>query len=301
LYAKNNGCQWYIDNGCSKHMTGDQRKFLKLTKKEKGKVTFGDNVSSKILGKGIVSLGNNKAKEKNVLLVENLKPNILSVSQTCDQGQIITYDSHKFEIRREDIGNLVAVAPRTSNNVYILDMEGEEKCFLGQEDESWLWHRSLRHIRFENLIKANKKEAVRDIPKIRKPSNPICKHFQIGNQTRFRFKTKEHSTTNPLEIIHTDLCGPTRTKSTYGEHYFMLIIDDYTKLNWVYFLKEKSEASEKFKTYKALVENETYLKIKCLRLKMEENSPFKSSFNSMKIMVSKEIFQLPGLLNIMEW
>jgi hypothetical protein len=35
LYAKNKGCQWYIDSGCSKHMTGDQIKFLKLMKKEK--------------------------------------------------------------------------------------------------------------------------------------------------------------------------------------------------------------------------------------------------------------------------
>jgi hypothetical protein len=62
MYAKKKGCQWYVDNGCSKHMTGDQSKFLKLTKKEKGKVTFGDNVSAKILGKCTVSLGNNKAK-----------------------------------------------------------------------------------------------------------------------------------------------------------------------------------------------------------------------------------------------
>jgi hypothetical protein len=45
-------------------MTRYQRKFLKLKKKEKGKVTFGDNVSAKILGKGIASLGNNKTKEK---------------------------------------------------------------------------------------------------------------------------------------------------------------------------------------------------------------------------------------------
>jgi hypothetical protein len=43
-------------------MTGDQSKFIKLTKKEKGKVTFRDNVLAKILGKGTVSLGNNKAK-----------------------------------------------------------------------------------------------------------------------------------------------------------------------------------------------------------------------------------------------
>jgi len=64
-------------------------------KKEKGKVTFGDNVSAKILGKNIVSLGNNKAKVENVLLVENLNPNLLIVSQTCDQGCILTFESQK--------------------------------------------------------------------------------------------------------------------------------------------------------------------------------------------------------------
>jgi hypothetical protein len=74
-------------------MTRDKSKFLKLTKKEKGSVTFGDNVSAKILGKFIATLGNKKNKEENVLLVENLKPNILSVSQTCDQGNILIFDS----------------------------------------------------------------------------------------------------------------------------------------------------------------------------------------------------------------
>ena len=93
-------------------------------------------MSAKILGKGTINLGNNKAKAENALLVENIKPNILSVSQTCDQGHILTFCSHKCEIRIEDTGKLVVVAPRTSNNVYILDMEGEEKCCLGQEDES---------------------------------------------------------------------------------------------------------------------------------------------------------------------
>jgi hypothetical protein len=65
-------------------MSGDQRKFLKLNKKGKGKVTFGDNMSAKILGKGTVSLGNNKTKAEDVILVENIKPNILSVIHTCD-------------------------------------------------------------------------------------------------------------------------------------------------------------------------------------------------------------------------
>jgi transposase InsO family protein len=79
------------------------------------------------------------------------------------------------------------------------------------------------------------------------------------------FKTKEYATSKPLEIVHTYLCVPTRTKILQGERYFMLLIDDYTRMTWVTFLKNKSEASEKFKEFKVLVENETDLKIKCLR------------------------------------
>jgi len=62
LYAKNKKCQWYIDSGCSKHMRGYKSKFIKLTKKEKGSVTFGDYVSTKILGKGTITLGKKKNK-----------------------------------------------------------------------------------------------------------------------------------------------------------------------------------------------------------------------------------------------
>ena len=54
-----------------------------------------------------------------------------------------------------------------------------------------------------------------------------------------------------------DLCGPSRKEGTRGEIYFMLVIDDYSRLTWVSFLKEKSEALEKFKAFKALNENQT--------------------------------------------
>ena len=58
-----------MDSGCSKHMTGDLSKFIVLNRDQQGRVTFGDNISSKIIGKGIVAL-RNKVKAKNVLLVE---------------------------------------------------------------------------------------------------------------------------------------------------------------------------------------------------------------------------------------
>ena len=91
---------WHLDSGCSKHMTSDPNKFIKL-KDNKGKVTFVDNTYSKIIGKG-TTVVNSKIKEENVLLVENFKPNLLSVSQTCDKGHICIFYSEKFEIRKKD-------------------------------------------------------------------------------------------------------------------------------------------------------------------------------------------------------
>ena len=107
-------------------------------------------------------------------------------------------------------------------------------------NESWLWHRKLGHIKFDNLVKVSNLKEVRNLPKITKPSNPICRHCQLGKQTRVRFKTKEHSTSNPLKVVQTDLCGPTSTKHIQGESYFMMFIDNFTRMAWVSFLKEKS-------------------------------------------------------------
>jgi hypothetical protein len=103
------------------------------------------------------------------------------------------------------------------------------------------------------------------MPQITKPTNTLCKHCQKGKQTKTQFKSKEYSTTRPLEIVNTDLFGPTITKGLKGEKYFMLLVDDYKIMTAVYFLRNKSEAFENFKVYKEMVENEMDSKIKCLR------------------------------------
>jgi hypothetical protein len=90
--------EWYIESGCSSHMTRDQDKFISL-KRKGGNVSFGDDSSAKILGEGVVEIGRKNAKEKNVLLVEYLNHNLLSVSKMCDQGYTLTFDSRKFKLR----------------------------------------------------------------------------------------------------------------------------------------------------------------------------------------------------------
>jgi hypothetical protein len=142
---------------------------------------------------------------------------------------------------------LVATAARTSSNIYVLSEIGNEKCCLGKEDEIWIWHRRMGQMHFDNLVKVIKREVVREMPQIRKPTNTLCKHCQQRKKTKTTFKSKEYSTTKPMEIVHTDLFGPTTTKGLKGERHFMLLGDNYTRMIGVFFLKNKSEAFENFK------------------------------------------------------
>ena len=82
---------------------------------------------------------------------------------------------------------MVGTAPRTTENVYILNTKLNEEFHINLVDESCLWHRRLGNINFDNLVKVNNTGAVRNLPKITKLSNPMCKHCQIGKQTRIRF------------------------------------------------------------------------------------------------------------------
>lgn len=80
---------------------------------------------------------------------------------------------------KEGSRKLVVIAPRTSSNVYILDIKEEEECYMSQVDESWLWNKIMGHLSFKNMIKSSRKEAMKDMPKIIKPFDPVCKHFQL--------------------------------------------------------------------------------------------------------------------------
>lgn len=120
---------------------------------------------------------------------------------------------------------------------------------LGQVDESWLWHKILGHINFDNLVAVSKKGCVRNIPPIIKSVSTFCDECVKGKQTRVSFKIKEHNTSRPLEIIHTHLCGPSRIRALVDDIYFMLFIDDYSRMTWVTFLQDKSKAFDRFKIF----------------------------------------------------
>jgi hypothetical protein len=181
----------YVESVFSKHTTGDKNNFLTMKKERNGPVSFGNNHSTKTLGRGTINLRSKDVMVENVLFVEDMKHNLLSVSKMCDQGHTLQFDLEKCEIRKEGSDKLVKTMIKTPNNIYVLNEIGKERCFLGKRNESWLWHKRMGHMNFENIVKINRNEVVKEIPKISKPTNTLCKHCLQRKQTMTKFKSKE--------------------------------------------------------------------------------------------------------------
>ena len=155
-------------------MTGDKDKLQSYSALEKEKkVSFGNDTHALIKGKGYVLL-KEKVKAGNVMYVDGLKHNLLSVSQMCDQGNEVVFWSNGCVVRELDIGETVIKGTRTPNNLYILK-GGQQQCYLRKNDENWLWHRRLGHLSCSQIKKACRFQAICDLPYISIPENTICK------------------------------------------------------------------------------------------------------------------------------
>jgi hypothetical protein len=108
-------------------MIGYQNKFITLKKGKSGSVAFGNDSTIKILGKGVVKLGNEKIKAEGVLLIEGLKHNLLSVGKMCYQGYNLIFNSRKSDIRKADSGILVSIATKNTHKIHILERVKRKK------------------------------------------------------------------------------------------------------------------------------------------------------------------------------
>ncbi|GJX94674.1 ribonuclease H-like domain, reverse transcriptase, RNA-dependent DNA polymerase [Tanacetum coccineum] len=109
------------------------------------------------------------------------------------------------------------------------------------------------------------RDLVRGIPTI-KQTKQICDVCLIGKQNRTPFPKKAKArSTSPLDLVYGDLCGPITPPTPSGKRYIFLIVDDYSRYMWVYFLNTKDQAFDTFKEYKSTVEKELRTTLKMLR------------------------------------
>lgn len=106
---------------------------------------------------------------------------------------------------------------------------------------------------------------VTGLPQIQCPSQ-IYEECVVGKLHRQSFpKNKAWRAQQPLQLVHSDICGPINPSSNSKKRYFITFTDYYSRKTWVYFLQEKSEAFECFKSFKAMAERVSERLIKTLR------------------------------------
>jgi len=247
-------------------MTDDASRFIIISLKPDGHVTYGDNNKGRILGKG--TIGNEGSLLiHDVLYVKGLKHNLLSISQLCDRGYQVTFRTNSCEIRLPNSKDVLLMGKRF-NNIYLLDISSHASldCVLSKHEEYWLWHRRFAHIHMNHLNKLVSNELVYCLCKLIFEKEHVCEACQKGKQIRKSFPLKSCvSTSKPLELLHMDLFCPSRTMSLGGNLYGLVVVDDYSRYTWTLFLHTKKDAYSEFKKLARKLHNTCYSNIGDIR------------------------------------
>jgi hypothetical protein len=216
----------------------------------------------------------NKHSISNVFLVESLGYNLLSVSQLCHMGYNCLFTNIDVSVYRRSDGSL-AFKGVLDDKLYLVDFSKEnadlDACLIAKTNMSWLWHRRLAHVGMNNLHKLLKGDHVLGLTDVCFEKDRPCAACQAGKQVGSTHHSKNVMTTSrPLELLHMDLFGPVAYLSIGGSKYGLVIVDDFSRFTWGFFLQDKSETQKTLKRFLRRAQNEFELKVKNIR---SDNGP----------------------------
>ena len=205
------------------------------------------------------------------LYVPSVSRNLISLSRLDVDGYTFSIGNKCFSLFK----NLSIVGSGTlcdglyklklnnhfAETLMILHPKVGTKRSLMTEMSSFLWHKRLGHIskeRIQRLVKDGILENL-DFTDL-----GVCVDCIKGKQTKHTKKGATRST-NLLEIIHTDICGPFTTSCFGGEKYFITFIDDFSRYGYIYLLNEKSQSVDALEVYITEVERQLDRKVKIVR------------------------------------
>ena len=260
---------WYLDTGCSNHMSGRKELFSQLDETVCGEVNFGNKSKVLVMGKGNINI---KSKDgtnvtvADVFFVPGLFWNLLSVGQLSERGHKVHIENGVCTIKGVN-DKLITMVQMMKNRMFPLTLQTKNLLSFQamMKNTNWLWHLRFGHLNFRGLKLLVQKKMVTGMPLIDSPDRP-CEGCLVGKQHRESFPVgKARRAKQPLELVHTDICGPVEVESVGQKRYTLIFVDDFTRKTWVYFLREKSEAFGKFKEFKVYVEKHNDFILKTLR------------------------------------
>jgi hypothetical protein len=175
---------------------------LQLTQ-EAQEIVFGYSGKSEVIGVGNIPISDHQSLS-NVLLVDSLRYNLMSISQLCGMGYDFLFTDVDVKILRRE-NSSVAFTGRLKGKLYLVDFTTSrvmpETCLVAKSDKGWLWHRRLAHVGMRNLAKLQKDNHIIGLTNFMFEKNKVCSACQAGKQHGVPHQSKNVVTTKrPLEV-----------------------------------------------------------------------------------------------------
>ncbi|GKU93013.1 hypothetical protein SLEP1_g6653 [Rubroshorea leprosula] len=244
----------YIDSGATNHMTADPGKlYIKRPYHGNQRVFTGDGTPLQISHTGNSSIG--PLKLNDILVVPNLKKNLISVSKFTDDNPCIFELSSNGCVIKDQVTQAVLAKGTRKGQLYALE-EGEKFALAAISNKATdsIWHQRLGHPN-SNVLKtlASKNNIV--VSKWDK-SPFLCSGCQMGKICKLSFKRNNERATSLFQKVHCDLWGPSPVQSTHQFVYYAIFVDDYSRYTWFYPLHKKSDFFGVFQKFQKMIVNQ---------------------------------------------
>ncbi|GJU14724.1 putative ribonuclease H-like domain-containing protein [Tanacetum coccineum] len=171
------------------------------------------------------------------------------------------------------IGKVVLRIPRKCDlytfSISELQPEQNVTCLVAKAslDESTRWHRRMAHVNFKTINKLAKEGLVDGLPLKVFTNEHNCVACNKGKQHKASYKhiSAVRLITEPLQLLHMDLFGPTNIRSIDQKYYSLVVTDDFSRFTWTFYLGTKDETFYVLKEFIALIENQLNKKVKGIR------------------------------------
>ena len=137
-----------------------------------------------------------------------------------------------------------------------------KKQRVSPNDEIYLWHLRLGYISLDRINRLTNDSPLRELSV---GTLPVCESCLEEKMTKRSFSGKRKRAEEPLELVHSDVCGPLNVQARGGYEYFISFIDDFSRYGYIYLMQRKSEAYEKFKEFRAEAEKQLGKTLKTFR------------------------------------
>ncbi|HEY0222472.1 MAG TPA: DDE-type integrase/transposase/recombinase, partial [Lactovum miscens] len=196
--------------------------------------------------------------------------NLLSVKKIAEKGLSVIFENNKCLILKEN--NVILECEATDNLYQIQPIETNENSvtqaafICTNKNCIELWHKRLAHKNNEAIKQIITHELADGITIDNCKHDTTCVHCIKSKLSDLPYpKEARYRASQPLDLVHTDVCGPIDPPSVSGYKYFVTFTDDFSRFTMIYLMKNKSEVTSKLKQYVALTNNKFGRKIKTLR------------------------------------